>query len=378
MASIKKREDGQWRARYRDDAGKEHARHFARKIDAQRWIDETTASVVTGQYVDPKAGKTTVRQYATAWQAAQVTREHSTRNTDVALRLHVLPHIGGRTLGSVRPSDMQALVKTLSATLAPGTVRETYKVAGRMFAAAVDDRILAASPCHRIRLPRDDRPEVIAPTVEEITALVGAVQPRYRALVVLLAGSGLRIGEALGLNVSDVDFLRRTVKVERQRLPSGRIGPPKTLKSARTVPIGQVVIDELAAHLAAYPGDGPLFTLSTGKPLAYRTWRSIWARAAGAEAKAREDAAAKVRPHVDTIPLDVDTHALRHFYASALIAGGASVKVVQTRLGHASAVITLNTYGHLWPGDDDLTRDVMDAAFGLLADSLRTSTAAKG
>jgi integrase len=175
-----------------------------------------------------------------------------------------------------------------------------------------------------------------------------------------------------------VDFLRRTVKVERQRLPSGRIGPPKTLKSARTVPLGQVVIDELAGHLSAYPSDGPLFTLATGRPLVYRTWRDIWASAGKVESEAREDAAAKVRPHVDTIPLDVDTHALRHFYASALIAGGASVKVVQTRLGHASAVTTLNTYGHLWPGDDDLTRTVMDAAFGLLADSLRTNAAAEG
>jgi integrase len=360
MASIKRREDGQWRARYRDDAGKEHARHFARKIDAQRWIDETTAAVVTGQYVDPKAGKTTVRQYAAAWQGAQVTRENTTRNVDVALRLHVLPHIGDRPLASVRPSNMQALVKTLSATLAPGTVEQVYKVARRMFAAAVDDRILAASPCHRIRLPRDDRPEVVVPTVEQITALAAAVTPRYRALVVMLAGSGLRIGEALGLNVSDVDFLRRTVKVERQRLRSGRIGPPKTTKSARTVPLGSVVTDELAAHLSAYPSDGPLFTLITGEPLGYRAWAATWARAG------------------KTVKLDVDTHALRHFYASALIAGGASVKVVQMRLGHGSAVVTLNTYGHLWPGDDDLTRTVMDAAFELLADSLRTRATAEG
>ena len=318
-------------ARYRDSAGKEHARHFGRKIDAQRWIDETTAAVVTGQYVDPKAGKTTVRQYATTWQAAQVTRENTTRNTDVALRLHVLPTIGDRPLASVRPSDMQALVKTLSATLAPGTVGQVYKVAGRMFAAAVDDRIIVASPCHRVRLPRDDRPEVVVPTVEQITALAAAVTPRNRALVVLLAGSGLRIGEALGLNVSDVDFLRRTVKVERQRLQSGRIGPPKTPKSARSVPLGQVVIDELAAHLAAYPSDGPLFTITTGEPLGYPTWLSTWERAGKVVAKACEDAADKVRPHVDTVPLDVDTHSLRHFYASALIAGGASVKVVQTR-----------------------------------------------
>jgi len=59
MASITRRPDGRWRARYRDDAGKEHARHFARKVDARRWLDETTASIVTGAYVDPKAGRVT-------------------------------------------------------------------------------------------------------------------------------------------------------------------------------------------------------------------------------------------------------------------------------------------------------------------------------
>jgi integrase len=140
-------------------------------------------------------------------------------------------------------------------------------------------RALGASPCHRVRLPRDDRPLVVAPTVEQVTALAAVVPARSRALVVLLAGSGLRIGEALGLNVAAVDFLRRTVKVESHRLPSGRIGPPKTPQSARTVPLGQVVIDELAAHLAAHPSDGPLFTITTGKPLAYRTWRAIRAGA---------------------------------------------------------------------------------------------------
>jgi integrase len=98
----------------------------------------------------------------------------------------------------------------------------------------------------------------------------------------------------------------------------GSGAPPKTAKSARTVPLGQVVIDELAAHLAAYPSDGPLFTVATGARLRYVTWVSAWARACKA------------------VSLDVDTHALRHFYASALIAGGASVKVVQTRLAGVS------------------------------------------
>jgi len=75
----------------------------------------------------------------------------------------------------------------------------------------------------------------------------------------------------------------------------------------------------------------------------------------------------------DTAGVDFTGHGLRHFYASALIYGGASVKQVQERLGHASAVITLETYSHLWPGDDDRTRDVMDAALLPVADSLRTA-----
>lgn len=72
MASIQKRDNGSWRARYRDSAGREHARHFPRKIDAQRWLDEVTASVVTGRYVDPKAGKITFAQWFEQWAAAQV------------------------------------------------------------------------------------------------------------------------------------------------------------------------------------------------------------------------------------------------------------------------------------------------------------------
>jgi integrase len=171
----------------------------------------------------------------------------------------------------------------------------------------------------------------------------------------LLAGAGPRIGEALGLDVSDVDFLRRTVSIERQRRQDGTLGTLKSKKSRRVVPVGRIVIDALAAYLAAFPHDGPLFVDEIGEPLIYRRWRTV-ADAAGEEAS-----------------VDITAHDLRHFYASALIAGGASVKQVQERLGHATAVITLQTYAHLWPGDDDRTRDLIDAALSPLADSTRTA-----
>ena len=76
--------------------------------------------------------------------------------------------------------------------------------------------------------------------------------------------------------------------------------------------------------------------------------------------------------------VEVTAHGFRHFAASALISGGASVKQVQAFLGHASAVITLRTYAHLWPGDEDRTRNVLDAALSPLADSLRTEAASDG
>ena len=150
-----------------------------------------------------------------------------------------------------------------------------------------------------------------------------------------LAGSGLRIGELLGLSVADVDFLRRTIRVERQRGQDGQLGIVKSQTSRRTVPVGQVVIDEFAAHLTAYPSDGPLFADQVGKPVRYWRWKKLLA------------------PATSAAGIELTAHGLRHFFASALIAGGASVKQVQTALGHSSSVITLRTYTLLWPSDQD-------------------------
>jgi len=354
MANIQRRPDGRWRARYRDEADREHARHFSRKVEAQRWLDDVTASIVRGDYVDPRAGRETVHAYATRWQAVQVSSAGTARIVDNALRLHVLPAIGTRAIGSVRRSDVQAFVKLMeSQGLSPGTVRNIYEVAARVFDAAVEDRIISTTPCRRITLPKGHADEVVPPTVEEVAALRSALDPRWRAIVVTLAGSGLRVGELLGLSVSDVDFLRRTIRVERQRLQSGELAPVKSKTSRRTVPVGQVVIDELAAHLAAHPSEDALFRDEWGTPLSYRRWKRLLGDAA------RE---AGVR---------VTSHGLRHFAASALISGGASVKQVQTFLGHSSAVITLRTCAHCSPATRTAagrTRRRSQSARGLSAD----------
>jgi integrase len=209
---------------------------------------------------------------------------------------------------------------------------------------------IVISPCDGVRLPKNARPKVRPPSPDDVAAMADAVGERYRAVVVLLAGSGLRIGEVCGLKVRDVDWLRRNVEVERQRVPSGAIAPVKTEASQRTVPLGAVVLDTLAAHLAAYPSPEWMFLTAIGEPLSYKAWSSVWRRARL------------------TTGLTMETHDLRHYYASLLISGGASVKVVQEQLGHGSAAVTLDTYAGLWPGDDDRSRATADRAL----DGLRT------
>ena len=250
----------------------------------------------------------------------------------------------------MRRSDVQGFVAGLSNRLAPNTVHTLYRTLSLLMAAAVDDRKIAVSPCVRIKLPSRPTVEVEPPTPGELAEIVAATPDRYEALVILLAGTGLRISEALGLQVGDVNFLGRKLQVSRQRDPRTNLPvPTKTRSSVRNVPLGQVVVDVLAAHLATYTPaeDGSIFTDDRGRPLTYERWKPIW-KATGATCK---------------------THDLRHYAASALIAGGASVKRVQSILGHASPAVTMGVYSHLWPDDDDRARTILDAA---LADCVRT------
>jgi integrase len=372
MASIKKRDNGKWRARYRDEAGKEHARHFDRKLDAQKWLDEVTASVVTGQYVDPKAGRLTFKEYAERWRASQVHRPSSQAHVETMLRRHAYPTLGDRPLSSILPSDIQTWVKRLGAAepasgrkaLAPATIGVVHSIVSGVMKAAVRDRRLVANPCEGTRLPKVERKRVVPLTTEQVRQLEAAMPEPLRALVTFAAGTGLRQGECFGLTVDRLDMLRREVTVDRQlvTLPNTppRLAPPKTQASVRTVPLPQVVVDAVAAHLAAHPAsrDGYVFTIE-GQPISRQAFGHLW------------------RPVVAAagLPAGTGLHALRHYYASLLIRHGESVKTVQARLGHASAVETLDTYSHLWPDSDDRTREAIDVVLGSPADCLRTGEA---
>lgn len=354
MASVKKRPDGMYRARYRDPEGKEHSAHFRRKLDADNWLDKKRGELVEGRWVDPNAGRKKFSAYAAEWQAIQVHRPTTEAQVASNLKNHVLPILGDRPIGSIRTSEIQAWAKGRGEVLAPSTVEVIYNHLRAIFRAAVADKVIAESPCtDKVKLPRRERRKVEPMAVETVQAITEAVPSRYRALVMLAAGTGLRQGEAFGLTVDRVDFLRRTVKVDRQLilLPGAgpEFGPPKTDASYRTVPLPQVVVDELAAHLARWPAgeSGLIFTNDQGEPIRRTRFSDVWRSAV----KATKVDGAKF-------------HDLRHFYASLLIRHGESVKVVQSRLGHASAAETLDTYSHLWPDSEDQTRAAVDLVLG--------------
>jgi integrase len=183
-----------------------------------------------------------------------VHRPTTAAHVETMLRRHVYPAIGDKRLFSVLPSDVQALVKQWSLDLAPATVGVIHRILAGIFKAAVRDRRIVSSPCEGTKLPKVHRKRLEPLTVEAVEALTDAVPDRYRALITLAAGAGLRQGEAFGLTVDRVDFLRRQLTIDRQLVTmpdrAPYLAPPKTQASVRVVPLPQVVVDALAAHLA--------------------------------------------------------------------------------------------------------------------------------
>lgn len=359
MASIQKRDNGKWRARYRDDAGKEHARHFVRKLDAQRWLDDETAGLVRGDWIDPRHGRVTFAEWFADWSSRQVWADGT---LEAAQQAAASVTFGALPMRKILRSHVETWVKGMSTTLAASTTRMRYNYVHMAFRAAVRDKVIREAPSDGVALPKVPRAEVtmVIPTPEQVAAArEGCSDPSFRAFVAVCAYAGLRLGEAAGLQVGDIDFLRREIRVRRQvqgqTQATTKVTPPKA-GSARTVFASDELIELLSRHVrdvGIWGDEGWLFGVGTllNRNSAGHLWRQT-----------RE-------------PLGLDAftlHDLRHFYASGLIADGCDVVTVQHALGHSSPTITLNTYSHLWPKAEDRTRAAASSLW-VSADPVRTT-----
>ncbi|MFJ8185187.1 tyrosine-type recombinase/integrase [Streptomyces sp. NPDC096105] len=363
-----------YRARYIGPDGSEKSKSFPdkQKRKAEQWLANIEADMSRGDYVSPDAGKVTFEQYATEWMTTQITDPLTRESVESRLRLHAIPHLGTRPMGSFTPSHLRLWLRTLEDRgLSAGYRRGIFAHVSTVFTAAVEDRIIRTNPCsaRSVRAPRLEPRKVKPWPAERVMAVRAALPENYRALVNVAAGCGLRQGEVFGLAVEDVDFLGGVVHVVRQVKLLQRhrpvFAPPKGGKE-RDVPLPESVAFALAAHLKRHPAvevtlpwktlDGPLvtaallFTGSMGLALDRnrfndRVWRPAL-RAAGVENRR-----------------DNGMHALRHFYASVLLDAGESIKALSEYLGHHDPGFTLRTYTHLMPSSETRTRAAVDRVF---------------
>lgn len=226
MASMKQRPDGRWRVRYRDPAGHEHAQHFARKVDAQRWLDSVAAGLVTGSYVDPRRGRVTFAEWVQQWRAESVHLKPKTvAGYDSILNRHVLPRLGAVPIAKIdRPFVKAWVAEMVEAGVGPGTIKNVANCAKAVFTSAVEGGALKVNPASGVRLPRPLHREMVFLDAGQVLALADTIDESYRTLVLVAAYTGLRAGELAALRWKNVHLLRgrtrRWPRASTRRSPS--------------------------------------------------------------------------------------------------------------------------------------------------------------
>ena len=356
MASIevetKANGERRYLVRYRTPTHAQRKRRFRRRAEAERFKAAVEHSKTEGLFVDPKAGRQTFGAYAERWLSTKVdVRPKTLVNIEGRLRNHVLPVFGRHAIAAITTEDVRDWVAALvrDKGLAADTVKAIFLTASQVFDAAEVDRVIGRSPCVAMRrkLPRPKvRAEMLFLDVDQVELLVGEIEDRYRALVLMAAYTGARAGELEALRTDRVNWLRRRYHVvESLSEVRGRLafGPTKTFE-ARWVPMPNFVADALREHVEAYPSsDRLVFTSAEGTPLRHRNFMR------------RHFKPAVVRAG---LPEQLRFHDLRHTAAALLIAEGATMEQVKQILGHSTIRVTSDTYGHLF---DDHADPLMEA-----------------
>ncbi len=358
---------GRFRVRWYDPNGKERALTFLKKIDAETKRTELESKLGDGTYRDPAAGRVKVTDVAEAWLASKVDLRRSTRSRyRGVLDFHVLPKWGTTSVARVRHEDIVKWLASLmedsikaERPLSATTIRKIYVVLKGVLGYAVRTGKIAANPAVGVPLPRYTPAEHIYLDNLQVEALADACGP-YRALILFLGYTGVRWGEATAVQIKHVDLKLRRVRIAQAwGYEKGTLYLESSTKNhtRRSVPIPAFLVKELEAVISDRKPDDYLFTAPKGGTLMIRNFMR------------RHFAAAVVAAGLEG--LGVTLHKLRHTAASLAIASGADVKVVQTMLGHKTATLTLDTYGHLWPDRLDEVSDRLDVQRSKALDKAR-------
>ncbi|WP_319431559.1 tyrosine-type recombinase/integrase [Mycobacterium sp. RTGN5] len=320
---------------------------------------------LTGSYVAPSLGQVTVGELGREWLTRQVHHKASwSARLESVWRVHVEPKWGRRRIADIRPTEVQKWVAELK--LSASSVAHAHTVLAGILDDAVADRRLATNPARGVKLPRKTPKARNYLTATQASAL--AYESKHPDIVLLLATTGLRWGEMAALRVRDIDLGRGRIRVERSASKVNSktiIGTTKT-HQARSVAASASVLKLLAPAMVGKAPDELLWSRADGQPLRPPT-TTHWFGAAVKRCQADDEKFPRVT-----------VHELRHTAASLMIASGANVKTVQAQLGHKSATMTLDQYGHLFPDDLDDIADKMDDLVSGCAQNMPKKEAGQG
>lgn len=351
--SIETTPAGTYRARWRDDTGKQRAKTFRRKQDARDFLKEVHGNLARGTYIAPTAGLTTVSDWADQWLASAHNLKRGGRETYRRdLDRYILPTLGDLPLKRLTPAAIDAyLAAELERGLAPSTVNRHYRTLHRMCAVAVARTKLAQNPCTLVEVPTVPKSEMRFLTLDQVEQLADAIAPRYRAWVLIAAYGGIRWSEGVGLQrsmVLDGDTLAIGSQLIRRADKTWDRSEPKTARGVRKVRLPATVADELGGHLDTYTGPDPgalVFPNQHGSPMN------------GPSFTGNVFKPALRRSGIDE---GVRIHDLRHTAVALAVEAGAHPKAIQARMGHASIQVTLDRYGHLFPEMDGRVAEGLD------------------
>ncbi|MGW2664664.1 tyrosine-type recombinase/integrase [Nocardia tengchongensis] len=357
-----------WRARYVDPNGNERGPSFDTKKAAQKFLDsDVTTKVVTGTWVDPDRSGVQFSIVAEKWFSSKSFRKPKTvAGYRSLLDGIVIPRWGEVPLRDIEFEDIQDWIVELSQSgssrfegrgLSASRVIQSYQVLNQVLRYAIKAKRLATNPANEVDLPALVSGERRYLTHLEVMRLAMAAG-RFRPLVLTLAYTGIRFGEAIALRAYSVNPETQRITVARSATPvtgRGYVETGTKNHTTRALPIPATLANELRVLLEDLEVDALIFPSRKGGFLTSTEFRWVFDQAA------QEVGLKGVVPH-----------GLRHTAASLAISAGANIKVVQRMLGHKTAMLTLDLYGHLFPDDLDALAAGLESGAQAAAYQLRT------
>jgi integrase len=356
----------------RDASGKRKQRWHSfkgTKREAKARLAELITEREQGAYVEPS--RMTVARYFEEWLRdwAPAKCQPKALERYAQLAKHVIVAIGDKPMQQVRGGDLNRLYRDLQdpgrkpKPLSPRTVKHVDILVRTVFRHAVRQTDIKVDPCKQIDAPSAPHEEAAVLRPEEIPILLNGVRDTILSPIAIVAlGTGMRRGELCALRWQDVDLDAGTLKVERSleetRKGGLRFKPPKSARGRRTISLSPSVVETLRAHWKAQqeqrlalgqgraPADHLVFATYEGKPRSPD----------GLSKRFSKVMTAGGLPHVSL-------HTLRHTHASLLIQQGVDILTISRRLGHSSAAITLNVYGHIITSKDRAA-DILEGVLG--------------